>query len=170
MLEITIWNRAFFWWKKYRKDIWTRISLWIYIFGRRISSPSFDFGRLSLVPLSHHLSPPTLIQKTLPTTPPLTIQYRRREIVKADCQKKETKKAYVLYSWYDSYSWLPRASTVAQQANISKKRLKIHETLAKAESSLATQICIEKIGLTDFLHRQRVPDVTTPACPCGWPK
>ena len=44
----------------------------------------------------------------------------------------------------------------------------VHAQLAKAESSLATQIRTKKIGLADFLHRQRVPGVTSPECPCGW--
>ena len=53
-------------------------------------------------------------------------------------------------------------------APLNKKRLRIHEGLAKAESSLATQICTEKVGLANVLHRGRVPIVTSPACPCGW--
>lgn len=47
---------------------------------------------------------------------------------------------------------------------LSKARLRVHEGLAKAESS---QILTEKIGLADFLHRYRVPTVTSPAYSCG---
>ena len=43
---------------------------------------------------------------------------------------------------------------MTQQTNISKKRLKIHETQTKIESSLIIQIRIEKIELTDFLYVQ----------------
>ena len=41
------------------------------------------------------------------------------------------------------------------------------EFMAKAESSLAVQIRTEKIEFTQYLHRQRVPAVTSPACECG---
>ena len=61
-------------------------------------------------------------------------------------------------------------ATPAQEAALSKKRLKIHAGLAKAESALATQLRTGKIGLADFLHRRRVPGVETPACPCGAPR
>ena len=44
--------------------------------------------------------------------------------------------------------------TEAQQASLDKKRLKIHSNLAKAESSLATQIRTEKIGLANFLFNR----------------
>ena len=47
----------------------------------------------------------------------------------------------------------------------SKKRLKIHTQLKKAESA---QIRTGKIGLADFLYKRRVPSVTSPACSCGW--
>ena len=59
---------------------------------------------------------------------------------------------------------------MAQIGPINNKRLKLHETLSKAESALATQLRTEKIGLANFLFKQRVPTVTTPACPCGWPR
>ena len=48
--------------------------------------------------------------------------------------------------------------TEAQQASLDKKRLKIHSNLAKAESSLATQIRTEKIRLANFLFNRRVPN------------
>ena len=40
-------------------------------------------------------------------------------------------------------------------------------TAAKPESALATQIRTEKIGLVDFLDRQRVPTSTSPAFHAG---
>ena len=49
-----------------------------------------------------------------------------------------------------------------------RKRLKLHEDLAKAESALAVQIRSEKMGFAKFLHTRRVPGVTSPACDCGW--
>jgi hypothetical protein len=48
------------------------------------------------------------------------------------------------------------------------KDLHLHKGLRKAESSLATQLCTEKIGFNAFLARQRVPNVT-PNCYCGYP-
>ena len=70
-------------------------------------------------------------------------------------------------SW-EAYKSTKSSPTAALTTPLSKKRLCMHEGLAKAESSLATQIRTEKIGLADFLHRRRVPTVTSPACQCGW--
>lgn len=58
----------------------------------------------------------------------LTRVYSKRT---KDLHDKEWEK-----TWTNYKATLPRAPTVAQQTNISKKRLEIHETLAKAESSL----------------------------------
>lgn len=58
--------------------------------------------------------------------------------------------------------------TAALTNPLNKKRLRIHKGLAKAESSLATQIRTEKFDMVDFLLRRRVPTVTSPACPCRW--
>jgi hypothetical protein len=46
--------------------------------------------------------------------------------------------------------------------------LLLHEGLHKAESSIFTQIRTGKIGLADFLHKMGVPEVTSPACTCGF--
>ena len=51
---------------------------------------------------------------------------------------------------------------------LKKERLDLYGNLAKAESSLAVQIRTEKIGFAQFLHRLRVPAVTSPSCDCGW--
>src|ERR1700735_2340765 len=53
-----------------------------------------------------------------------------------------------------------------------KERLKLHDELQKAESSLLVQMRTGKIGLRAFLFERRVPDVMTPVCSCGdgrWP-
>ena len=76
-----------------------------------------------------------------------------------------------LWQWrisWEAYKSTKPNPTAALATPLNKKRLRIHEGLAKAESSLATQIRTEKIGLADFLHRRRVPTVASPACPCGW--
>ena len=82
------------------------------------------------------------------------------------------KKRYI-DAWQTSWkTYQNRTSTPtpAQAAPLTKKRIKLHKTLAKAESALTIQIRSEKIGLADFLFRRHVPNVLTPNCPCGWPK
>ena len=49
----------------------------------------------------------------------------------------------------------------------TKERLKLHDELQKAESSLLVQMRTGKIGLRAFLFERRVPDVMTPVCSCG---
>ena len=58
--------------------------------------------------------------------------------------------------------------TPAQRTPISKLTLKIREGLQKAESSLATQIRTERIGLKAYLHSRKVPGVESPKCKCEW--
>ena len=58
---------------------------------------------------------------------------------------------------------------IAQTAQIAKKeRLDLHLNRAKAESWVVVQIRTEKIGFAQFLHRQRVPAASSPACDCRW--
>ncbi|KAI0995820.1 hypothetical protein K3495_g12359 [Podosphaera aphanis] len=45
---------------------------------------------------------------------------------------------------------------------------KIHRNLSRAESSIATQIRSEHIGLNSYLFRRKVPNVETPSCQCGY--
>jgi hypothetical protein len=52
-------------------------------------------------------------------------------------------------------------STSAQTENIDKKRLRLHDQLKKIESSLSTQIRIEKIDFVGFLFRRKVLEVTS---------
>jgi hypothetical protein len=49
----------------------------------------------------------------------------------------------------------------------SRKILKIHKDLKKAESAVLTQIRTGRIGLAAFLNKVRVPDYLSPACRCG---
>jgi hypothetical protein len=44
---------------------------------------------------------------------------------------------------------------------------KLHAALSKPESTMATLLRTEAIGLNDFLHRVGVPGVEA-KCPCGW--
>ena len=43
--------------------------------------------------------------------------------------------------------------------------LKLYKDLPKATTSIYIQLRSRKIGLQAFLHRQRVPDITSPRCP-----
>ena len=83
----------------------------------------------------------------------------------------QTIKARQMKVWNDSWcAYQNRViePSIAQSIPLSKKRLKIHTQLKKAESALTTQIRTGKIGLADFLYKRRVPSVTSPACSCGW--
>lgn len=61
-------------------------------------------------------------------------------------------------SIWTKYSKKPsRNPTAAQMTPLNHKRPWIHTPLAKAESSLATQIRTEKVGFADFLYRQPGP-------------
>lgn len=72
--------------------------------------------------------------------------------------------------WASYQAGLDGPGTAAQQGELRPKRLGLHKNLSKPESSLAVQIRSEKIGFADFLFRQRVPTVTSPACSCGYPR
>lgn len=72
-------------------------------------------------------------------------------------------------SWGSYQRKHDRSPMVVQTAKLLiKERLGLHGNLAKAESVLAVQIRTEKIRFAQFLNRQRVPVVTSPACDCGW--
>ena len=87
-------------------------------------------------------------------------------------QRKHFQLIKVLHTDTWSSSWKTYQNcviepSIAQMTPLNKKRLKIHSLLKKAESALATQIRTGKIGLAEFLHKSRVPRITSPACPCG---
>ena len=68
--------------------------------------------------------------------------------------------------WYSGQGrsrWCSLASTEAPSA----RRLKLHEQLKKAESSVLVQARTGRIGLAHFLNKARVPGYETPACRCG---
>jgi exonuclease III len=46
---------------------------------------------------------------------------------------------------------------------------KLHEGLTRPQSSLATLLRTEVIGFNAFLHKRKVPGVTSQGCPCGGP-
>lgn len=49
----------------------------------------------------------------------------------------------------------------------TKKILQLHTKLNKRQSALLIGMRTEKIGIKQFLFKQRVPDVTDDKCPCG---
>jgi hypothetical protein len=48
--------------------------------------------------------------------------------------------------------------------------LRTKENLTRAESTVATLLRTEHIGLNDYLCRRRVPGYLQPDCECGWPR
>ncbi len=59
-------------------------------------------------------------------------------------------------------------SSSTQTKNINKKRLKLHVSLRKTESSLITQIRTKKIDFVDFLFRRKVLEIDSSTCRCEW--
>src|SRR5205809_6131830 len=49
----------------------------------------------------------------------------------------------------------------------SRKAVKLHAQLQKAESSIIIQIRTGRIGLAAFLNKARLPGFPSPVCPCG---
>ena len=46
--------------------------------------------------------------------------------------------------------------------------IKQHAILHKTESAMIIQIKIDRISLTAFLNKARVPGIKSPACQCNW--
>ena len=111
-----------------------------------------------------------------PSPPPWTtideVQKRQRTAqVTTQNQRDGIIKKYFENQWINKWKAYQAKHmlypTIAQQAPIHRKRLNAHKLLDKAQSSLATQIRTEKIGLANFLYRRKVPGVNSAACPCG---
>ena len=122
-------------------------------------------------------SPASTLPLPLPPKPllweePTTKQLQSRSAFQlAKVKYSKTIFSLFLKQWqssWEAYRSTKTNPTAALITPLNKRRLRIHEGLAKAESSLTTQIRTEKIGLADFLHRQRVPTAISPVCPCGW--
>ncbi|KAI0998792.1 hypothetical protein K3495_g9404 [Podosphaera aphanis] len=74
----------------------------------------------------------------------------------------------------DPESW--NAAKIITDQQTGRKRLNfkgtpsnIHLSLSRAQSSVATQIRNEHIGLNSYLYRRKVPGVHDPSCQCGYP-
>ena len=59
-------------------------------------------------------------------------------------------------------------ATPAQRSHLSNKTVKMRNGLQKAESTLATHIRTERIGLNAYLHSRNVPGADSARCDCGW--
>lgn len=55
-------------------------------------------------------------------------------------------------------------ATPAQRSHLSSKSVKMREGLQKAESTLATHIKTERIGLKAYLHSRNVPGTNSSRC------
>ncbi|KAI0998080.1 hypothetical protein K3495_g10112 [Podosphaera aphanis] len=55
-----------------------------------------------------------------------------------------------------------------EKLSLKETPFHIHQSLKRAQSSIAMQIRSEHIGLKSYLHRRKVPGVDSPNCPCGY--
>ena len=102
---------------------------------------------------------------------PSTYSDKLRSAMASQQKHLQQTKAQHMNAWNEQWKGYQKQviePSIAQMAPLDKKQLKTHSLLKKAESALATQIRTGKIGLADFLHKRRVPGITSPACPCGW--
>jgi hypothetical protein len=86
-------------------------------------------------------------------------------------QRKKKINAHHVVRWkqkWKIYCDIVFTSISTQTENIDKKRLQLHDQLKKIESSLSTQIRIEKIDFVDFLFKQKILEVTSISCRCDW--
>lgn len=74
----------------------------------------------------------------------------------------------VYQAWEDRWKETRGSRAEILELPPDKKRLTLHKSLHKAESSILTQILTGKIGLAAFLYRRKVPGVESPNCACGW--
>jgi len=54
------------------------------------------------------------------------------------------------------------------QTEWNPQQYRVHARLNKAQSTIATLLRTEHIGLADYLCRQKVPDYPSPMCECGF--
>ena len=61
-----------------------------------------------------------------------------------------------------------RVVATAVQTEWNPQQYRVHDRLNKAQSTIATLLRTEHIGLADYLSRRKVPDYPSPACECGF--
>ena len=62
------------------------------------------------------------------------------------------------------------AAAIAQTTKWDTKLYRLHQGLLKAQSTVATLLRTEHVGLNDYLCRRKVPGYDSPLCDCGWPR
>jgi hypothetical protein len=72
--------------------------------------------------------------------------------------------------WNEYRASSERRVCVTLSSRCFKKRLKLHENMIKAESSLVTQMRIDRIDFAKYLFHHRVFIVSTSVCSCNWSK
>jgi NAD(P)-dependent dehydrogenase (short-subunit alcohol dehydrogenase family) len=70
--------------------------------------------------------------------------------------------------WDEYQTTNERRICVTLTFRVFKKRLKLHDKLFKAESSLITQMRIDRIDLTNYLFHRRVFTIVFSTCSCDW--
>ncbi len=99
----------------------------------------------------------------------LTKPDQSRDVVWARCLIKEWKDKRWEALWDEYQASIPeQARSTAQCGNLKEDRRSLHVELAKAESSVLTQMRTGKISLAHFLHTMRVPEFFSAHCTCGW--
>jgi hypothetical protein len=113
-----------------------------------------------------------------------TSKKRKRKWFDKLCAKKEriillknrfinkTLKKLLSLKWkriWDEYQTTnERRVCVTLTSRVFKKRLKLHDKLFKAESSLITQMRIDRIDLTNYLFHRRMLTIVFSTCSCEW--
>ncbi len=115
-----------------------------------------------------------------------TSKERKRKWFDKLCAKKEeiillenklinkTLKKLLNLKWkkiWDKYQTTnERRICVTLTFKVFKKRFKLHDKLFKVESSLITQMRIDRIDLTDYLFHRKVLTIVFSICSCDWLK
>lgn len=129
--------------------------------------------RAKLASRSTHPTPLTMKKQLLAeavasgTPPP---QYRRDGSSTTPPSPMMAIAAYHKNKWkerWDDYRNGRTTQTPTQRTPLDGSTRQLRRSMPKAESTLATHIRTERIGLRAYLHANKVPDHDSPACECG---
>jgi hypothetical protein len=87
---------------------------------------------------------------------------------RAACMKKDQEWASRWQSYQEKARTDRHALTAAQASHWESKQHHFHKGLLKAESTVATLLRTEHIGMNDYLCQRGVPGYESPLCICGW--
>ncbi len=73
----------------------------------------------------------------------------------------------VMYWWKKRWGARPHQWGLTGVGEPSRKTLRVHRDLKKAESAVLTQVRTGRIGLAAFLNKVQVPAYPSPLCRCG---